>query len=81
MFYLYILKSINFGTYYIGISADIQKRLEAHNSGRVKYIKSKKPWSLVYKEEYKTLSRATKRELKLKSLKKRGAIEKLINQS
>ncbi|MBU2578538.1 GIY-YIG nuclease family protein [Patescibacteria group bacterium] len=76
MFCLYILKSKNFGTYYIGISGDIKKRLKMHNSGMVKSTKSKKPWLLIHKEKFSTLRQARKRELYLKSLKKRKEIDK-----
>jgi len=79
MFYLYILKSQNFGTYYIGSTHDTEKRLKMHNSGFVKSTKNKRPWLLIYKEEFVALSEARKRELQLKSWKKRRAIESLIN--
>lgn len=38
----------------------------------------KKPWELVYKEEFDNLKGARKREQQIKSWKKRIAIEKLI---
>ena len=79
MFYLYILKSQNFGTYYIGSTSNIDERLKMHNNGFVKSTKGRKPWLLIYKEEFETLSEARKRELQLKSWKKRRAIESLIN--
>lgn len=78
MFYLYILKADKFGTYYIGIARDPDKRLKEHNSGRVKSTKHKKPWTKLYQESFATLSMARKRELYLKSLKNRSYIDKLI---
>ncbi len=78
MFYTYILKSKNFGTYYIGVSGKFKERIKKHNRGEVKSTKSKKPWLLVYREVFETLSEARKRELKLKSFKNRKALEKLI---
>lgn len=53
-------------------------RFDLHNSGQVKSTKRYVPWKLMYKEEYKTLSDARKRETQIKSWHKRAAIEKLI---
>ena len=78
MFLTYILKSENNSSYYIGSSGDIDKRISLHNKGLVKSTKRYIPWKLVYSEKYKTLLEATKRELKIKSWKKRDMIEKLI---
>ncbi|MBI2054531.1 MAG: GIY-YIG nuclease family protein [Candidatus Sungbacteria bacterium] len=78
MFYLYVLKSIQFGTYYIGSCKDLQIRLRQHNRGKVKSTKFRKPWELVHSERFMTLSKARSRELELKSLKKRIALERLI---
>jgi putative endonuclease len=78
MFYTYILKSEKNGSYYVGSSEDTDKRIVLHNKGLVKSTKRYIPWSIVYREEYKTLSEARKRELQIKSWKKRSAIEKLL---
>ena len=79
MFFAYILKSEKDDSYYIGSTENIEKRIEKHNKGYSLYTKSKRPWKLVYKEEYKTLSEAKKREYYLKSMKSRIVIQKLIN--
>lgn len=63
----------------MGSTSDLDKRIIKHNQGGSRYTKSKKPWSIVYSEEYATLSEARKRENYLKSLKSRVAIEKLID--
>ncbi len=77
MFHLYILISKNFGTYYIGVSGDVEKRLKMHNNGMVRSTKYKKPWVVVYIKSFSTLGEARREELRLKSLKKRKEIEKL----
>ncbi len=79
MFVTYILQSEKDGSYYIGSTSNIEKRLIKHNKGGSKYTKIKIPWVVVYKEMYNTLSEAKKREYYLKSLKSKVAIEKLIN--
>ena len=78
MFYTYILQSVKSGRYYIGHSADIDKRLQRHNSGKVNATKSKGPWVVVYFETFETKSEANARELHIKSMKSRVYIEKLI---
>lgn len=78
MFYTYILKSLNNGSYYVGSCEDVNARFRLHNTGQVKSTRRYVPWELVYREEYKTLSEARKRELQIKSWKKRSVIEKLF---
>jgi len=78
MFYTYILKSKKNGSYYIWSCEDVNVRIKLHNSGLVKSTKRYISWSIVLKEEYKTLSEARKRELQIKSWKKRSSIEKLL---
>jgi putative endonuclease len=58
----YILKSISHDTYYYGSTANINKRLEEHNAGKVRYTKGRRPWVLHYYEEFETRSDARKRE-------------------
>ena len=81
MFYIYIIKSDKDGSYYIGSCKDIKKRLAQHNCGLVKSTKKGVPWSLAYQEIYQELKDARRRELQIKSWKKRGAIERLIKHS
>ncbi|MBM3405154.1 MAG: GIY-YIG nuclease family protein, partial [Bacteroidetes bacterium] len=47
----------------------IERRLEEHNSGETRYTSGKRPWKLVYLEEYQDKSSAIKRELSLKRQK------------
>lgn len=76
----YILQSQKDGSYYVGSTDDLEKRLIKHNKGYSKYTKSKRPFKLVHREEFKTRSEAKKREYYIKSFKSRLAIEKLIQE-
>lgn len=78
-YYTYILRSDFNGSYYVGSCGDLNVRLKMHNGGLVRSTKRYVPWRMVYFEEYSDLSFARKRELKIKSWKKRSMIEKLIN--
>ena len=68
--YLYILRCKD-GTYYTGITTDVEKRLEAHRSGKgAKYTRGRCPLELVYSETCADHSHALKRECEVKKLKK-----------
>jgi len=67
MYKVYFLQSEITNSYYIGYTKKtLQERLFKHNHGHVKSTKSKKPWKLVYYEEYSDKRGAMKREFFLK---------------
>ena len=66
--YLYILRCKD-DTLYTGITTDVEKRLEAHRTGRgAKYTRGRTPLELVYREICGTHSQALKREVEIKKL-------------
>ena len=68
MWYLYILRCGD-GTFYTGITTDVDKRLEAHRSGRgAKYTRGRAPLEVIYRECCGTHSDALKREMEGKRL-------------
>jgi putative endonuclease len=77
-YFTYILKSKIKDRYYIGSCEDLTLRLERHNSGGSISTKAYIPWEIVYYEEYKTKSKALKREIHLKKMKNKKYIEWLI---
>jgi putative endonuclease len=79
--FVYILKSQKDGSYYTGSTQDVVDRLKRHNQGRSKFTKSKRPWDLVYAEEYLDRSAATKREREIKNRRSRSYIEALVRTS
>lgn len=78
MFYVYILKSIKFNKYYIGCTNDYLKRFEEHNKGHVKSSKAFKPYKLMIKQSYLTLSKARRIEKRLKDLKRKDYIDRIV---
>ena len=57
------------GTLYTGWTNDLEKRVEAHNSGKgAKYTKARRPVELAYYEEFETKEQAMKREYAIKQL-------------
>ena len=68
VWYVYILRCAD-DTLYTGISTDVEKRLQAHRSGRgAKYTRSRCPLTLVYREVCGSHSQALKRECCIKSM-------------
>jgi putative endonuclease len=77
-FFLYILQGDKDGRYYVGITNSLEARISQHNRGVGKSTRSSRPWRLIYTEEYRTRSEATRREKKIKSQKSRAYIQNLI---
>ena len=68
MWYLYILRCKD-NTLYTGITTDVEKRLEAHRSGKgAKYTRGRGPLELVYREECGDHPNALRREAEIKRL-------------
>ena len=68
IWYLYILRCKD-STLYTGITTDVEKRFEAHQSGKgAKYTRGRGPLELVYRETCGTHSDALKRECAVKAL-------------
>ena len=57
------------GKFYIGLSDDVARRVEQHNSGASKWTKTKGPWQLVWQSDELSLSEARKLENRLKRQK------------
>ena len=72
MWYVYILRCSD-NTLYSGITTDLERRVEEHNTDNkkgAKYTKVRRPVKLVYKNQCKDRSDAASREAALKKLTK-----------
>ncbi len=69
MWYVYMV-SCRDQSLYTGITKDIHRRLEEHNSSPkgAKYTRSRRPVKLVYYEKMHSRSEATKRERQIKQM-------------
>ena len=68
------------GSFYTGISTDVSRRLEEHNSGRgARYTRARLPVGLVYQESSATRGDALKREAAIKRLSRAAKLD-LISQ-
>lgn len=72
--FVYILRCAD-GSLYTGVAKDLEKRMQEHNDGKgAKYTRGRTPVALVYQERCKDQSRAVKRELGIKRMRR---VEKL----
>ncbi|MFQ6611575.1 MAG: GIY-YIG nuclease family protein [Fidelibacterota bacterium] len=60
MYTVYVLKSLDHPFHYIGHSRDVPKRLKIHNQGKVRSTKARRPYKVIYTEDYSTKSEADK---------------------
>ena len=79
MAFLYILESYKDFSYYVGITENVAVRVARHNAGAVRSTKARRPWKLRLVKECATLQQARSLEVKIKSWKKRIAIENFMN--
>ncbi|MEO0246493.1 MAG: GIY-YIG nuclease family protein [candidate division WOR-3 bacterium] len=76
-YYVYILRSLSTGSFYIGHTSNLEDRLIRHNGGRVKYTRGKGPWELVVYKEFNSRSEAMIWESRLKKKSREEAIRLL----
>ncbi len=67
--YLYLLKSLNNGIFYVGISNDVYRRLNEHNQGKVNSTIKNLPFKVVYFKEHNNYEEARRHEKWLKKKK------------
>ncbi len=68
--YVYILECAD-RTLYTGVTMDVKKRLDEHNTNKnkaAKYVWARRPAKMVYQETADSRSRALKREHEIKQL-------------
>ena len=81
MWYLYILECGD-GTLYTGITNDLEKRLEAHRSGKgAKYTRGRGPLELKYQEAWESHGEALRREHAVKRLTRKEKLELIENRA
>jgi putative endonuclease len=77
---VYVLRNPE-GRFYIGITGDISRRVEQHNSGKSRWTKAKGPWKLVWQSEEFSLGDARKLENLLKRQKRGSGLYRLTGLS
>lgn len=73
--FVYILRCGD-GTLYTGMTDDVPRRVEVHNSGKgAKYTRGRTPVEAVYTEECESYSAALKREYAIKQLTRKEKLK------
>ncbi len=69
LYFVYLLKCAD-GTFYIGSTTDLARRVEEHNASNkgASYTRGRRPVTLAYSEEWASRSEAQIREAELKKL-------------
>ena len=65
--FVYVLKSEADGTFYVGITSRLRRRIREHNLGYCRSTRARRPWRLLYKEECRDHVEAREREKQLRS--------------
>lgn len=67
MYYTYILQSEKDRSRYIGVTGDLKKRFQEHNSGKARYSNTKRPYVLQWYSAFNEKQKAYEFERYLKS--------------
>jgi len=67
MFFVYAITSTKRKYLYVGLTADLKRRILEHNSGKNKTTRPYSPFELLYSESFPNRQSARKREKYLKS--------------
>ncbi|MCH7773845.1 MAG: GIY-YIG nuclease family protein [Bacteroidetes bacterium] len=67
MYFVYAIKSIYRNYIYVGMTNEVERRFDEHNTGKNKTTRPYKPFKLFYSEKFRTRTEARKREKYLKS--------------
>jgi len=78
MYFVYILKSLSQQKSYVGITDNLERRLQEHNGGQSIYTKKYRPWVMIYHESYDTIQKAREREKYLKTSSGRRFLKSLF---
>jgi putative endonuclease len=81
MYYVYVLISLKDGSFYIGYTGNLKKRLFEHDGGLSIYTKSKRPYKLIYYEAFINRIDAKNREEYLKSGWGFRSLKKILKRS
>ena len=78
--YVYALKSLERNYIYVGLTNDVERRLDEHNQGYNKTTKPYKPFRLFHTEQFPSRTLARAREKDLKSSKGKRFLYKLLDE-
>jgi len=77
--FVYIIQRVEKDEFYVGSAADVANRLKQHNAGNVVATKYKRPYKLVFQQQFDSLDAAKRIERRIKSWRRRDWIERTIS--
>jgi len=77
--YVYLLLSLKDKRSYLGSTSNLPKRLKEHERGECKSTRNRRPFKLIYQEEFDTLIEARRRERYLKTRSGRRELKKIFD--
>ncbi|OGN04505.1 MAG: hypothetical protein A3B99_00960 [Candidatus Yanofskybacteria bacterium RIFCSPHIGHO2_02_FULL_44_12b] len=78
-YFVYILECAD-KSLYVGCTNDLEKRIKQHNNSKsgAHYTKIRRPVKLKYSEQFRTLSRARRREAEIKRWDRKKKLELIV---
>lgn len=77
---IYVLRSLKDKNLYIGCTSNLGKRLLDHNNGDVQSTKTRRPFQLIFKEEYSDRYQAFNKERYYKTAKGKKELKRKMGQ-
>ena len=77
MYFVYAIRSEVRNYIYVGITSNLDKRINAHNNGYERTTKPYRPFRLIYKEKFENRREAREREKYFKTGKGKEFLRKL----
>jgi len=76
---VYVIESLSDKTWYTGMTLNVIRRLQEHNSGKNRFTKGHLPWEIIYSEDHPDWETARKREKYLKSAAGKNWLKKYLS--
>ncbi|HRH34750.1 MAG TPA: GIY-YIG nuclease family protein [Catalimonadaceae bacterium] len=76
--FVYILESEMDGTWYVGMTTNIEIRLKEHNAGKSRFTKGHFPWKIIYFEEQPDFVQGRTKEKYFKTTNGKNRVRKWI---
>jgi putative endonuclease len=78
--YVYVLRSLKDGLFYVGYSDDLRQRVADHNKGKNISTKNRRPLELIFYEAYPNKKDALRRERYFKTTKGKTTLKQILKE-
>jgi len=79
-YYVYVLRSLKDGLFYIGYSEDLKTRIKDHDSGKNTSTKDRRPLELIFYEAFPNKFDALRRERYFKTTKGKTTLKQMLEE-